>query len=192
MQRIVTTITNRLIVRPSLTIHNKHQSVSTTARYLDVSTFRVLTSRLTSLGLSSILDQPQSYRLPFHSFKQQQTQTSTNSNSRQTKDTIAPRVFLPWHGSFSLVGNDIQQHRTINHYQRRSFFTSSNWQDKDSPYTIIGVRYSIATIKTNFVMLSHPHTLTNTSNTTTFGTLFNYHIDYHRRWLGLAWYQSGC
>ena len=173
MQRIVTTITNRLIVRPSLTIHSKHQPISTTARYLDVSTFRVLTSRLTSLGLSSKAhDQTQSYRRPFHSFKQQQTQTNTNSNSRQTKDTIAPRVLLPWHGSLSLVGNDIQQHRTINHYQRRSFFTSSNWQDKDSPYTIIGVRYSIVTIKTNSVMLSLSHTVTNTSNTTTFDTHF--------------------
>ena len=147
VQRIVTSFTNRLIVRSSFTIQCRHQHVRTATKYLDDSTFRLPTSRWSSLCLSSKFhDQTQSYRRPFDSFKQQQTQISSNPGSRKTNDAVTHRLLLPWQGSLSLLGNDIQQNRTINNYQRRYFFTSSNWQDKDSPYTIIGVRYTSAVI----------------------------------------------
>ena len=144
MQRIVTTFTNRLVMRSSFTIFSKHQPGSTAARCHDAFMFRVSASRWALLCLSNKLhDQTQRYRRPFDSSKQQQTHTSANPSSRKTKGASTPQALLSWQGSLSLIGNDIQQNKTINNYQRRCFFTSSNWQDKDSPYTIIGVRYSI-------------------------------------------------
>ena len=135
MQRIVSTYyTNRLVMRSFFTVPSRHNHVSTAA-------FRASTSRWALLYLSNkVHDQTQSYCPP--SKQQQQIHTYVNpNNNKKTQGTIPHRLLLPWQGSLSLMGSDIQQNRTMNNYQRRCFFTSSNWQDKDSPYTIIGVRY---------------------------------------------------